>query len=72
MKNFLILGIILVTLLVIGGCAQEQESTQGYYIDVTPAEAKELIDEHPDIIIIDVSPRYDQGHLPGAVHYYNR
>jgi rhodanese-related sulfurtransferase len=70
MKGFLLPAIVLGTLVVIGGCAQEQEPTQGKYIDVTPAEAKELIDENPDIIIIDVSPHYDQGHLPGAVHHY--
>jgi rhodanese-related sulfurtransferase len=70
MRRFIIVGILLVTLVVIGGCTQQQESTQGTYIDVSPAEAKELIDENPDLIIIDVSPHYAQGHLPGAVHYY--
>jgi len=54
----------------IGGCTQQQESTQGSYIDVSPAEAKEPIDSKPDLIIIDISPHYDKGHLPGAVHYY--
>jgi len=40
------------------------------YMDVTPEEAKMLIGENPDLIIIDVSPDYDKGHLPGAVNYY--
>jgi len=40
------------------------------YMDVSPEEAKKLIDDNPDLIIIDVSPNYDKGHLPGAVHYY--
>jgi rhodanese-related sulfurtransferase len=40
------------------------------YKDLTPAEAKALIDTTPDLIIIDVSPRYAAGHLPGAVNYY--
>lgn len=40
------------------------------YIDATPAEAKELIDNMPDLIIIDVSPNYANGHLPGAINYY--
>lgn len=39
------------------------------YIDVSAAEAKALIDKTPDIIIIDVSPVYAKGHLPGAVNY---
>ena len=40
------------------------------YIDVTPEEAKDLIENNPDLIIIDVSPNYENGHLPGAVNYY--
>ncbi len=40
------------------------------YVDVTAAEAKELIEKTPGIVIIDVSPAYAKGHLPGAVNYY--
>ncbi len=39
------------------------------YQDVNPAEAKELIDTTPGIVIIDVSPKFDEGHLPGAINY---
>ncbi|OPY39305.1 MAG: molybdopterin biosynthesis protein MoeB [Methanoregula sp. PtaU1.Bin051] len=39
-------------------------------MDVTPAEAKSLIDNNPDLIIIDVSPNYAQGHLSRAVSNY--
>jgi len=45
-------------------------ATTNTYVDVTPMEAKELIDSTEDIIIIDVSPYYAQGHIPGALHYY--
>jgi adenylyltransferase/sulfurtransferase len=47
----------------------DEEMIEGY-MDITPEEAKKLIDENPDLIIIDVSPKYDEGHLPGAVNYY--
>ncbi|MFC1847100.1 rhodanese-like domain-containing protein [Chloroflexota bacterium] len=70
MKRLIIFSILLIALIVVGGCTQQQETTQGSYIDLSPAESKELIDNNPDIIIIDVSPHYAQGHLPGAVHYY--
>ena len=40
------------------------------YTDVTPEEAKSLIDTKADLVVIDVSPNYDEGHLPGAVNYY--
>ena len=40
------------------------------YLDVTPQQAKDLIDQNADLIVIDVSPHHAQGHLPGAVSYY--
>ena len=46
------------------------EVVAGAYTDLTPAQAKELIDNTPGLIIIDVSPDYADGHLPGAVNYY--
>jgi rhodanese-related sulfurtransferase len=46
------------------------ETGEASYIDVSAAEAKQLIDSNPDLVIIDVSPVYDQGHIPGAVNYY--
>ena len=77
MRWYLLAGFLLVLLLAAAGCTQEAEETQSQpqpqtagYIDVSPAEAKELIDGTPDLIIIDVSPHYEQGHLPGAVNYY--
>ena len=48
----------------------EEEEMAAGYMDITAAEAKKLIDNNPDLIIIDVSPKYDEGHLPGAVNYY--
>jgi rhodanese-related sulfurtransferase len=47
-------------------CATEKAS----YVDLPPAEAQALIEKTPDIIIIDVSPAYAEGHLPQAVNYY--
>ena len=70
MRYVIIAGIIIVTFALIGGRNQQQESIQGTYIDLSPSEAKDLIDDTPDLIIIDVSPNYVLGHLPGAVNYY--
>ena len=56
--------------------AGEEEQTvediqeEAIYMDITAIEAKELIDSEPALIIIDVSPHYDDGHIPGALHYY--
>ncbi len=51
------------------GCTEKQNEEIGY-IDFTAMEAKELIDSKPDLIIIDVSPNFDNGHIPGAINYY--
>lgn len=40
------------------------------YEDVTPEEAKALIEERSGLVILDVSNAYAQGHIPGAVNYY--
>lgn len=48
----------------------EQTEEQMSYIDVSVVEAKKMIDQNPEIIIIDVSPNYADGHLPEAVSYY--
>jgi rhodanese-related sulfurtransferase len=72
MKRYLIVvGILLLALVgvfTIVSCNNGTEETTGY-TDLTPAEAQNLIADNPDLIIIDVSPAYDQGHLPGAVSY---
>ena len=46
------------------------QATPGAYTDLTPAQAKQLIDATPDLVIVDVSPVYADGHIPGAVNYY--
>jgi len=40
------------------------------YADVTAQQAKDLLDNNSFIVVIDVSPFYDEGHIPGAVNYY--
>ena len=79
-KTLFTLGILLLTGLLIGSCTQsspanqdhpaQDMSTQTTYTDITPAEAKIMIETNPDLIVIDVSPAYADGHLPGAVNYY--
>ena len=42
----------------------------GAYVDISADGAKTLIESNPDLIIIDVSPNYANGHLPGSINYY--
>jgi len=83
MKYYILVAFSLFALLSFNACTEAtqpsgmnapQETNTGQmqkgYMDVTPQQAKELIDTTPDLIIIDVSPHYAEGHLPGAVSYY--
>lgn len=67
--SFRSLIVLLVLVVLFSGCLQQEDTSEITYMDVSPAEAKELIENNPDLIIIDVSPYYDQGHIPGAVNY---
>ena len=72
MRLRIMIGILLLASVIAVGMAvgcEEQEQV-GNYTDISPAEAKQMIDENPDLIVIDVSPSYAAGHLPGAVNYY--
>jgi len=40
------------------------------YKDVSPSEAKALIDNTKNLVVLDVSNKYAEGHLPGAINYY--
>jgi rhodanese-related sulfurtransferase len=67
-KSIILVGILFIGASLITGCTEKEEQTG--YTDVTAMEAKELIDTKPELIIIDVSPNYDNGHIPGAINYY--
>jgi rhodanese-related sulfurtransferase len=47
-----------------------EENATDTYTDITPVQARAQIDSYANLVVIDVSPDYDAGHLPGAVHYY--
>ncbi len=83
MKTIYIMILAISAVLFLAGCTtditetqtmndQENDMTtdQKGYLDVSPKQAKELIDTKPELTVIDVSPAYDNGHIPGAVNYY--
>jgi hypothetical protein len=61
-------GLVMLSLVVAACSTPAEEPPATGYVDVTAAEAKALIDENPDLLVIDVSPAYAVGHLPGAVN----
>jgi rhodanese-related sulfurtransferase len=40
----------------------------GTYMEVPPDLASRMIDLNPELVVVDVSPLYADGHLPGAIH----
>ena len=62
---FLLLAVMLLT-----ACGQDKENDQGtIYVNITAAEAKQIMDTEEGYIILDVRTQeeYDQGHIPGAI-----
>ena len=66
MKQILLL---LVILLVLGGCGQVSEESNAGYQQITAEEAKQMIDEMNDELILDVREQdeYDEKHISDAV-----
>jgi len=69
MVLIVLLALIVTVVAAVGCTPEEQEEEAGSYTDISAAEAKQLIDGDPEVVIIDVSPAYTAGHLPGAVNY---
>ena len=66
MKQILLL---LVILLALGGCGQVSEESNAGYQQITAEEAKQMIDEMDDELILDVREQdeYDEKHISDAV-----
>lgn len=62
--------LILLTALLLTGCAQEQDNHQeATYVNITAQQAKEIMDTREGYIILDTrtEEEYAQGHIPGAI-----
>ena len=58
---------LLLFLLLLTGCGGN--AADGAYRQITQEEAKQMMDEREDAVVLDVRERdeYDAGHIPGAV-----
>jgi rhodanese-related sulfurtransferase len=68
--------LLIIGIIAVAGCTtmatdkpMESADSSASYMDISAMAAKELIEQKPDLVIIDVSPYFDQGHIPGAVNY---
>ncbi len=71
MKNIKakLFGILMSLVLILGVTSYAAEKPEQGYIDVSPKTASALIGSIPDLNIIDVSPLFAKGHIPGAVSH---
>lgn len=84
-KVIAVVALATIMMLVFAGCQQKAETqapvdmqsesvesmeTQSGYMDVTPMQAKELMETMEDLVVLDVSPKYAEGHLPNAINIY--
>jgi rhodanese-related sulfurtransferase len=76
----MLVGILLLTLAIIGGCGGGGDNggapaedypaaTPGVYVDVTAPQAKKLMGDMANLVVIDVSSEYNQGHIPTSMNY---
>lgn len=67
MKKLLVLTLLVGILLT--GCSQDGGDQDAVYLNISPQEAKALMDSEEGCIILDVRSQeeYDAGHIPGAV-----
>lgn len=70
-KNFAAWAVLLFLIVSLAGCGSREENIKNTasYQQITAEEAKSMMDEQPDAVILDVREQdeYDAGHIPGAV-----
>ncbi len=62
--------LFLLAVMQLTACGQAKEKDQGaLYMNITAAEAKQIMDSQEGYIILDVRSQseYDEGHIPGAI-----
>lgn len=65
--HFVIISFIV--LLFVSSCSTKSTESDNEYMDISSMEALALINNNPELIVIDVSPVWADGHLPGALNF---
>ena len=67
MKRIIVL--FLLGMIIFGGCKKKEEEAVSSYTHISQEEAKRVMDEEDDIVILDVRTKeeYDGGHIRDAI-----
>ena len=67
MKRIIVL--FLLGMIIFGGCKKKEEEAVSSYTHISQEEAKRIMDEEDDIVILDVRTKeeYDGGHIKDAI-----
>ena len=66
-KSSIVLASVALLAFAAASCGDSDEDAA--FTEVTASEAKALIDSNQELVVIDVSPYWADGHLPGAMSY---
>ena len=70
-KNFTAWALLLFLIVSLAGCSSREDDDKNTvsYQQITAEEAKSMMEEQPDAVILDVREQdeYDAGHIPGAM-----
>lgn len=60
---------VLLLMILLTACGQTRGKTEAVYMNITAAEAKEIMDRETGFVILDVrtEEEYAEGHVPGAI-----
>ena len=60
---------VLLLVMLFAACGQTSGETEAVYLNITAAEAKEIMDSETGYLILDVrtEEEYAEGHVPGAI-----
>ena len=60
---------VLLLMMLLTACGQTRGETEAVYMNITAAEAKEIMDRETGFVILDVrtEEEYAEGHVPGAI-----
>lgn len=76
MKKLRIIGILIAIIYIVTGCTpkvEKENKMQNTYKQITMEEAKEVMKNESEIIILDVrtGEEFSEGHIPGAINLAN-